>query len=287
MYAGMMSEMLKAAPEIKTFYFKTNDAGAGICWTDWLYSGPNGPDHCKNQSAGERVEMLMNAFKEGASRAGRKITIYLSAGDSNFSDEEKEDIAKHLPEDCYFEGYHSSGISYAGSFMSESYPVTGIINPLSLINRTKSVKQAKTIFISLGAAYDRGYERLDAFSFLIDVLEKQIQNQVADGQIPALQELKSFSEDWAGKNSADRLFNAFIVLDEALTYKNVVIPRISALYWGVSTRHITRPLVIAPLRLTEKEEAYFLPFVFNVSIGEARSDYTDIHGTHHVITRSS
>ena len=283
MYAGMMSEMLKAAPEIKTFYFKTNDAGAGICWTDWLYSGPNGPDHCKNQSAGERVEMLMNAFKEGASRAGRKITIYLSAGDSNFSDEEKEDIAKHLPEDCYFEGYHSSGISYAGSFMGESYPVTGIINPLSLINRTKSVKQAKTIFISLGAAYDRGYERLDAFSFLIDVLEKQIQNQVADGQIPALQELKSFSEDWAGKNSADRLFNAFIALDEALTYKNVVIPRISALYWGVSARHITRPLVIAPLRLTEKEEAYFLPFVFNVSIGEARSDYTDIHGTHHII----
>ena len=183
MYAGMIAEMLKAAPEIKTFYFKTNDAGASICWTDWLYSGPNGPGHCKNQSAGERVEILMKAFKEGAARAGKTISLYMTADDSNFSDEEKKDIERHLPDNCYFDGYYSTGITGIGSFIGESYPVRGIINPLSLINRTKSVKQAKTIFIGMGAAYDRGYENLDAFGFLIDILEKQIKNPVDDGVV--------------------------------------------------------------------------------------------------------
>ncbi|MFN2396885.1 MAG: hypothetical protein ABR597_14490, partial [Bacteroidales bacterium] len=50
------------------------------------------------------------------------------------------------------------------------------------------------------------------------------------------------------------------------------------LYWGVSTRHITRPLVFAPNRLTPEEEAWFLPHVFNISNEEARTDYMDIHG---------
>ena len=283
MYAGMMAAMLTAAPEIKTFYFKTNDAGAGICWTDWLYTGRNGPDHCKKQSAGERVEMLMNAFKEGASRAGRKITIYLSANDSNFSDEEKDDIGRHLPEDCYFEGYHSPGILYVPGFIGESYPVTGIINPLSLINRLGSVDHPKTIFIGFAAAYDRGYEKSDATGFLLEMLEKQIQRPAANGLLQAPDELKNLCDEWAGKNAGARLFQAFMALDEALKYKAAVMPRVTALYWGVSARHITRPLVIAPQRLTEKEEAYFLPFVFNVSKEEARMDYTDIHGSHLII----
>jgi hypothetical protein len=40
---------------------------------------------------------------------------------------------------------------------------------------------------------------------------------------------------------------------------------------------------VAPQRLTEEEESYFLPYVFNVSEEEARQDYTDIHGSHGTI----
>ena len=63
--------------------------------------------------------------------------------------------------------------------------------------------------------------------------------------------------------------------------KQATIGGLSILYWGVSTRHITRPLVIVPQRLSPAEEAYFLPHVFNVSIDEARNDYMDIHGGGH------
>ena len=50
----------------------------------------------------------MTALKEGASRAGKEITIYLTKDDSNFSDAERKDIDKNLPQNCYFIGDDSS-----------------------------------------------------------------------------------------------------------------------------------------------------------------------------------
>src|SRR5205085_11959779 len=49
-------------------------------------------------------------------------------------------------------------------------------------------------------------------------------------------------------------------------------------YVGVSMRHINRPLVAVPEKLTPEEEAYWLPHVFNPSVDEARRDYIDFHG---------
>jgi hypothetical protein len=43
-------------------------------------------------------------------------------------------------------------------------------------------------------------------------------------------------------------------------------------------RHITRPLVAMPEKLSEEEENYFLPHVFNPDLDEARMDYLDWHG---------
>jgi hypothetical protein len=53
---------------------------------------------------------------------------------------------------------------------------------------------------------------------------------------------------------------------------------LSTLYWGVLTRQVTRPLVFNRKLLKPVEESYFLPYVFNISIVEARDDYMDIHG---------
>lgn len=286
MYANMVEEMLKTIPEIKTFFFKTNDAGGGFCWSDWLYSGPNGPTQCLHQSTGERVKIFMTALKEGVSRAGKEITIYLTKDGSNFSDAEKKDIDNNLPQNCYFIDDSSpsigSGIVRVGSFLGTSYPVKGILDPLSTLMSIKD-KSAKIIFMGFQPSYNRANESLDVTGILIDMLAREMREPTPDGLISTLQELMKYCESWAGKNSAERLFNAFVALNEALKYKNAAIPDESGLYWGVSARQINRPLVIAPQRLTEKEEAYFLPFVFNVSKNEARMDYTDVLGSHLII----
>lgn len=280
MYASMMAEMLKAVPEITTLTFKTNDAGAGICWADWLYSGPNGPSACKHFSMGERVAMLMNAYKEGAAKAGKTLSIYMDAGASNFSEAERADIEKQLPENCFFQGNNERPIVNTGGTLASMYPVTGIINAPALLKQLRTVgkKNNNTVFISLRAAYDRGAERSDLTQLMFQLLDKKLKDPVvAKDTWNDLKELQQVCEIWAGNQAAD-LFKAFVALEDAMEYKAATFPRVHSLYWGVTERLINRPLVIAPQRLSSTEEAYFLPYVFNIWEDEARMDYMDVHG---------
>ncbi len=285
MYTNMMAEMLKNTPEISTFFFKTNDAGAGICWAHWLYTGPNGPIKCRDITMGERVNTLLKTFQDGAAKAGKKLDVFVDEASSNFSDDEKTDIQNHLPANCYFENTADHKMINVGSMVSANYPVTGIIDPVSFIQSARSINDpsVKTIFLNFRASYDRGYERTDVTDVVIDMLEYLLKQKQTENSFSKEEQLKGLCEMWAGKSGADNLYKAFTALNDAYTYKNSVIPRVSSLYWGVTTRHITRPLVIVPSRLSQQEEAYFLPYVFNVSKDEARNDYTDVHGLHNTI----
>jgi len=283
MYANMVNLLVRNVPEINTFFFKTNDAGSGICWSDWQYSGPNGPAHCKNLTMGLRVQTLMNTFKAGAGQAGKSIIIYLTG--SMFSAEEKEDIYRHLPENCFFQSHNSDKVKGINSAIVSYYPVKGFFNPLEILNTLNSVNKisGNTIFISFRASYDRGYERLEATDQLIGMIEGYFADPPAEGEIATLQKLHKLCEKWAGIEYADQLFDAFVVLNNADKFRKVTLRSVSPMYWGVSTRQITRPLVFVPQQLTTEEEKYFLPYIFNVSENEARLDYTDINGGHRTI----
>lgn len=280
MYASMMAEMLRTAPEIKTFSFKTNDAGAGISWSDWLYSGPNGPASTKRFSTGERVSQLMNAFREGASRANKELAVYMSEGSSNFSDVEKEDIQKRLPPNCYYRSTDSAEIKNISGFLSATYPASGYFNPLSFESSVRGLKKGsgQRVFITLRAAYDRGNESLDVSDLIFEMIERKLRDDAPGDEASQLQQRQRLSEAWAGGKSASLLLNALLTLDEAFKYKNNVMPGVSPMYWGLNNRYINRPLLIAPQLLSAAEESYFLPYIFNVSKEEGRMDYTDIHG---------
>jgi hypothetical protein len=284
MFTSMVAELLKSVPEIHTFFFKTNDAGSGICWSDWQYTGPNGPTHCKNHSMGERIETLMNTFKEGAEKVDKEISIYLTG--SMFSDEEKADIYQHLPEGCYFQSHNSDKVKGINSMIVGNYPVRGLFDPMRVIQEVNSIsnKSSNTIFISFRASYDRAYEHMGAISTFIGMLVDNLSNPSREEVITEERQLYQLCTKWAGEENADRLFKAFLALGKAKEYKNAALGSASGIYWGVTCRHITRPLVVAPDRLSAEEEAYFMPYVFNPSEKEARMDYTDIHGSHHTIS---
>ncbi len=284
MYSNMVAELLRNVPEIHTFFFKTNDAGSGICWSDWQYVGPNGPTHCKNYSMGERVETLMNSFKKGAEKAGEEISIYLTG--SMFSDEEKEDIYRHLPEGCYFQSHNSDEVKGISSMIVGNYPVRGLFNPLEIIQNINSIKSEKTntVFISFRASYDRGYEHMETIDKFMNLLIQNLEYPTGEGFMAQEKQLYQLCEEWGGEENAELLYKAFTALEEANKYKNIALRGASGMYWGVSARHITRPLVVAPQLLSIEEESYFLSHVFNPSEEEARMDYTDIHGAHRTLT---
>lgn len=287
MYAWMMAEMLKAVPEITSFSFKTNDAGAGICWADWLYTGPNGAAACKNLSMGERMRLLLNAYKEGAAKVGRELSIYVDERSSNFSDGEKQDIEKLLPENCYLKSTCKRRIQNVDGTLSSLYPVTGIINPFAFFGQMQSINDNPntTVFIGLRAAYDRGYEPNAVSELLFEMMEIALTKSTTRSEINDVgQQVLKASEKWGGQQSAAELNKAFVALNEAMAYKSAAFPRVHSLYWGVTERMINRPLVFAPQRLSKDEESYFLPYIFNISIDEARMDYMDIHGSRGTIT---
>ncbi len=283
MFKNMVAELLTNVPEIHTFFFKTNDAGSGICWSDWQYTGPNGPAHCKDHTMGERVETLMNTFKEGAAMAGKDISIYLTG--SMFSDEEKDDIFKHLPDNCHFQSQNSDKVQGINSMIVGSYPVRGLFFPLEILRNVNSIGNgtANTVFITSRASYDRGYERLDATDNLLNLLIDALENPSEKGKTQELEQLHKLCVAWVGENSADKLVKAFVMLNEANEFKGDSVHGPSGIYWGVTARHITRPLVVAPQLLSAEEEKYFMPFVFNPSEKEGRMDYTDIHGGHRTL----
>lgn len=283
MFAGMVAELLRNVPEIHTFFFKTNDAGSGMCWADWLYTGPNGPAHCENISTGKRMETLMNAFKKGAETAGQDITIFLTG--SMFTDEEKLDIYNHLPENCFFQSHNSDEVKGIYSKIVSNYPVRGMIEPQEIIRNINSVikDSASTVFLNFRASYDRACEHPDAINTFIDILVNNLNNQASNNFKTEQQQTYQACIQLAGEKNAQHLVDAFLALEKANKYKNVNLGNASGIYWGVTARHITRPLVVAPERLSAEEEAYFLPFVFNPSEKEARMDYTDIHGVHQTL----
>ncbi len=281
MYTGMMAELLKNAPEIKTYFFKTNDAGSGNCWSDWLYTGPNGPAHCRGETTGQRMEYIFRAMQAGADRAGCDLDVYLShsQGSSNFSDEERVDIQNRLPENCYFKSTPEHEFVSFGSDIGFLYPVRGICDVLSALNDLNRIDRQKqqTIFVSFSSYYDRGDETLAVEDLLLGMLEDHFK-KYSTGDEPVLLKLLAYSKAMAGERFADSLYHAFVGLEEAFQYRSANFGNVLSIYWNVSSRMINRPLVAVPQRLTKEEESYFLPYIFNVSQEEARNDYLDFHG---------
>jgi hypothetical protein len=276
MYRNMVDQLYKNAPEIHTLYFSMNDAGSGICWEDWLYSGPNGPAQCKNINKSEAIITMLNVYKQGAIKAGHDVDIYFKG---MFTDAEMDDLVQKLPDNCFLSGRNYPHVKNISSMMGETYPVRGIINPLEII-RTLSRKTdgpGRYIF-DFWSSYSRAHDRIQTITKIVDIVEDNLKNPTEEGDLNVFTVLKRLCDKWAGLAYSDQLFKALVDLDRSIDENRTALRGLSTLYWGVSTRQITRPLVIVPKLLKPDEEKYFLPYVFNVSADEARNDYMDIHG---------
>jgi len=279
MIAESMEQLVEAVPELVTYSFKTNDAGPGICWSYWLYSGPNGPTECKDRGMGHRVRGMLDAMNRGAERAGGKLDISMSG---LFSDEERADIRANLPENVTF-GWSRRRAS-VGTGVNSFYPVKGIINPVAMLGRVArlSQPQVKKVFVTFRVSYDRGGELPETVAKVFEMIDDALRDPI--DRTERLKRLRKLCAKWGGPEHADRLYDALVDLDEAFKYRRETFGGFRSLYTVVSTRHINRPLVAMPDKLLPEEEAYFLPHVFNKYVNEGRMDYIDIHGRRMILT---
>jgi hypothetical protein len=273
----MAAELRKAVPNFGTFVFKTNDAGGSMCWANALYPGIQGPAGCQSLSPGQHVANFVSALHEGFETGGGDVPVYI--GHCNFWGNEIYDIQRLLPANTFLAAMDSSTMAF-GSMISGAYPIRGMINPAEILAKLERFHkpQIKTVFVDFRSSYDRANETPETTARVLDVFEHGAQNPTSS-LLGRLNSLKAFAAKWAGENNAEALMEALVDLDNAFKLRSAITGRgFSTLYAGVSLRHITRPFVIRPELLTEDEESYFLPHIFNVDRGEARKDYIDLHG---------
>jgi len=282
-YQNMVNQLFENVPEINSFSFNINDAGSGLCWSDLLYTGPNGPAGEKDMPISESAVTILNIFKSAANKiAGHEVEIFYG---NMLTAEEIDDLVKNGPDKCYVQGRNSPPSRNMSSMLVTAWPVRGIINPMQImraLSQTMNNKPQRFSF-GFGDMYSRGQERLETIEKVIDIVEDNLKNPFPEGltdSLKAVQLLKKWCVKWAGESSSEQLFNAFITFDSAIIKRNKVSPGfyLNSYYYGVSARHITRPLVFAPQRLTPDEEKYFLPYIFNVSVDAARNEFLDLHG---------
>ena len=74
-YRTLAGNLAKEVPDIDEMWVIFHDSGAGFCWSHSLYSGRNGPDHCRNVPMGERLRKFFTAVKEGLREGGLDIPL--------------------------------------------------------------------------------------------------------------------------------------------------------------------------------------------------------------------
>ena len=280
-YAEMFGQFAREVPELSGVHLLTNDAGGGLCWADWQYIGPNGPGHCRERGVGPRVRDLIDAMRSGAgvtSKGDRQIDFDLRG---NFSDAELRALQPFHDEHFSVRPQHGMMPRQVaiGTFIDN--PVLGIFDPVDVLKKLERLRDPAVtrVLIDFSANYSRGHELHEVSDFFIDFLDAYFAEPTPPlGLFNRMTFLRRMCATWVGEEQADALLEALHDMHDAFAYRAATVPLFSANYVGVSMRHINRPLVAIPEKLTPEEESYWLPHVFNPRVDEARKDYVDFHG---------
>lgn len=278
MYEWMMAKLKKTVPMLEQFIIWTDDCGAGFCWADTLYNGPNGPRGCKGINMGDRVRGYLEALHSGAKKGGGDLKIVFSG---NISASETEQIALRLPPNTRMSWPRAQPkTAGVGLPVEGTYPVLGFVNPMSLVNGAAQIGSAgiDTVVLHASPAYGRTTANALQIEKAVEVLLDCIRKP-AKGLKGRLNKLEELSRKWGGAANADALFEAFVNLDRLVALKGAAAPGLGSLVHRITVRWFNRPLVIKPDLLTSEEEDYFLPHIFNVNREEARMDWLDTSGS--------
>jgi len=276
-YKLSMAEMIKNAPRIKTFAYKTNDCACGFCWAEVLYPGANGPSNCKSVGVSKHVNSFCAALTRGAALSGVG-NLKIIAG-TYFSENERKLIKANCDDNVFFN--EDKKIVGIGNTLSYTWPAKGIFNPLAILESLEKLAEpeAEVVLLNFRAPYSRGWSGDEEITKVIEMTADFLDNP-HKGICQRFDRLRQLCTQWAGEEYSQELFQAFYDVGQAMEFAASNRFTIDTSHGVVSARLITRPLVIKPELLTEQEESYFLPYVFNQDRYQARNDYLDHHSVH-------
>lgn len=269
MYVESIAKLCKAAP-VEMISILCNDSGAGLCWYDRLYPGPNGPSACKHISVGDRALDFLNIWQEGAAKAGIKqmrVNLGHTWGIEN-------DVIPRLKEGQSFDnktakggqGFTEIGTVYRNDHLAPVFQMPRMVYVCKQLQ--KAQKTDAPILINI-----KGPEDLD----IIRLLEKYLYNPVGDGAAKRFAVLEDIAAGFVGADNATELVNIWESIENAC---HLIGPyntggRIYDL-GSVHQRWITRPFVPFPAELEGDDLHYWRDFIFQAQGEKEAMDMTNL-----------
>jgi hypothetical protein len=271
MYKESVAKLCRAAP-IDRFSFLTNDSGAGLCWSEGLYPGVNGPSACRQRPLPERISSWMSAMQEGAAQAGQQAQINLygtiPASEVNYT-------AGQLLRDQLIEG-RGPGISAAWAeagapnfmYASFQYPVKELPQAVDFAEQLERAFGRQHDNVVVGFPSDRSRELFEVF--------RQFRKQGGSGLAARAALLRNAAEGIAGSESAGQLLDVWEQIRRAIDAITPLENGGPILLLGVvGQRWLTRPLVPFPLELADERKAYYRRFQFQARSEQNAADLMD------------
>ena len=283
MYRQTMEKLCRIIP-IEYFQLLTNDSGGGICWSEGLYPGKNGPLRCKHISFAKRISNFLSVLQEGAANAGVTTEIkvrgsfpaleitsalpYLKEGQAigaraNGARAKTVMFGANGESSDYFIGYFSD------YYQNDVNPVVGIPQPIQF------AAECREAFANPEANKIVSFQSVeDTVNYAVLRKFQATPGQSLLGQYAILREV---AREQYGEAAADKVMDIWNHIFEFRNQINSINAGGALLMLGCSNqRWLTRPLVLQPELLTEEETAYYRPFQFQADTEAKAQDLMDL-----------
>lgn len=283
MYRQTMKELCSIIP-IEYFQLLTNDSGGGICWSEGLYPGKNGPLRCKHISFAKRISNFLSVLQDGAAQAGVTTEIkvrgsfpateiasaipYLKEGQAigaraNGARAKTIMFGADGESSDYFIGYFSD------YYQNDVNPVMGIPQPIQF------ARECREAFANPHA------NKIVSFQSVEDTVNytllRKYQAAPADTLLGQLGLLRDTAATHYGEAAADTVMDIWEHIYDFRNLVNSINAGGSLLMLGCSNqRWLTRPLVLNQAALTEEDKAYYRPFQFQEGDEAKANDLMDL-----------
>ena len=269
-------DMLLDEMEIAYLQIITNDSGSGICWSDGLYNGKNGPAACRAVSMADRLAGFLRVFTDSAKAHGQDMLIDLTSDILGFKEEDPIlDAARgQLGLGQLINGKDAVGYRPVRQYTFSAYehirPMKGLAFPLSLLKMLREAQQTDSRMVKLmipESAFGEYEAALKAW-----------RHRRSDSLADFLGVWLETAGLVAGSENASVLLEVWMELEKAMARIQDMQLDNFVMMPLVSQRLITRPLVPFPERLSGEERDYYEKYLFQATTQEQAQNYQNIQG---------
>ena len=253
----------------------TNDSGGGLCWSSGLYSGANGPDHCRARPMAQRIGGFLDTFQTGAQAAGVDLEVEIN---SNIGYKENEHVMDgvwpHLAAGQTVNGKDRRGRVRTGeATMNYDYtlmPVRNLAQPFAFLRALEEADRGD--FANLRVVLTP--TDFGEYRFLLG----EYARRATHGPVERAALVGRLAAKIAGRRNAPRLAQAWQLIDEAIEhFRDTALEGLVSC--AVNQRWINRPFVLFPSELAPEETAYWRPFLFQANDEAHANDLLDIQNS--------